>query len=285
VQAEPAAIEASSEASRLAVQQGAGGDSVAMPPMASGTPPPVAAPGQGTVAGEGPAAAPQGSPMTVTEGLGIDKVWTPAHETKPFAVPGPTIPDDEDLVRDEWLPIAENAGPPTLPGPQIKIEKPWTESYPAGDEDANKPITLEMVRHGPRAGRRGGRAQQGSEPERVVALDWKKPVSFAGSKEPLIRPLKNVAILDAKTLERIDLTEELERIVAGKRYGEGDGTVHLNKDKHFPRRPNGYYREYYVRTPGRTSYGNRRIIIGNGGETWYYNRHYNDDPIRLDIIE
>ena len=41
-----------------------------------------------------------------------------------------------------------------------------------------------------------------------------------------------------------------------------------------PERPVGYYSEYTVETPGSSDRGARRLVIGDGGETYYTNDHY-----------
>ncbi|PZH10118.1 ribonuclease N [Streptomyces sp. NTH33] len=54
-----------------------------------------------------------------------------------------------------------------------------------------------------------------------------------------------------------------------------DGTVFGNFEKRLPKEPRGYYHEYTVRTPGARDRGARRIVTGQGGETYYTDDHYN----------
>lgn len=53
-----------------------------------------------------------------------------------------------------------------------------------------------------------------------------------------------------------------------------DGVVFGNYERRLPTRPRGYYREYTVRTPGRSDRGPRRIVAGNSGEYFYTGDHY-----------
>lgn len=53
-----------------------------------------------------------------------------------------------------------------------------------------------------------------------------------------------------------------------------DGTVFGNFEKLLPAKPRGYYHEYTVRTPGARDRGARRIVTGQGGETYYTEDHY-----------
>lgn len=54
-----------------------------------------------------------------------------------------------------------------------------------------------------------------------------------------------------------------------------DGTVFANREGRLPQQRRGYYREYTVPTPGSRTRGARRIVRGEGGETYYTNDHYN----------
>jgi ribonuclease T1 len=53
-----------------------------------------------------------------------------------------------------------------------------------------------------------------------------------------------------------------------------DGVVFQNREKYLPAKPNGYYHEYTVKTPGSPDRGARRIITGGGGEMYYTDDHY-----------
>ena len=53
-----------------------------------------------------------------------------------------------------------------------------------------------------------------------------------------------------------------------------DGIVFGNREGLLPPRPDGYYHEYTVITPGSADRGARRIIAGQPGEYYYTDDHY-----------
>jgi ribonuclease T1 len=53
-----------------------------------------------------------------------------------------------------------------------------------------------------------------------------------------------------------------------------DGRTFNNREKHLPLKPQGYYREYTVKTPGARDRGARRIVTGKGGDYYYTDDHY-----------
>ncbi|MDI1464902.1 ribonuclease domain-containing protein [Catellatospora sp. KI3] len=53
-----------------------------------------------------------------------------------------------------------------------------------------------------------------------------------------------------------------------------DGTVFANQEGLLPARPNGYYREFTVPTPGSPDRGARRVIAGRDGDLYYTSDHY-----------
>lgn len=55
---------------------------------------------------------------------------------------------------------------------------------------------------------------------------------------------------------------------------EQDGQIFENREGILPDRPNGYYREYTVETPGSSDRGARRIVGGGDGELYYTDDHY-----------
>ncbi len=62
-------------------------------------------------------------------------------------------------------------------------------------------------------------------------------------------------------------------------YARNDGVTFRNAERLLPARPDGYYREYTVTTPGSADRGTRRIITGGDPPTdppdWYYTAdHY-----------
>jgi ribonuclease T1 len=53
-----------------------------------------------------------------------------------------------------------------------------------------------------------------------------------------------------------------------------DGAVFQNRERLLANKPNGYYHEYTVKTPGSPDRGARRIITGDKGELYYTDDHY-----------
>ncbi|BAU10828.1 guanyl-specific ribonuclease St [Leptolyngbya sp. NIES-3755] len=77
-----------------------------------------------------------------------------------------------------------------------------------------------------------------------------------------------------------DLTPEaqttLQQIQSGGSFPYlQDGSVFKNLEKKLPVKPLNYYLEYTVETPGSPDRGARRIVIGQGGEIYYTDDHYN----------
>ncbi|MGZ5404843.1 MAG: ribonuclease domain-containing protein [Nocardioides sp.] len=67
----------------------------------------------------------------------------------------------------------------------------------------------------------------------------------------------------------------LDLIDAGGPYSHGqDGGAFLNREQILPNQPEGYYREYTVRTPASDDRGARRIVTGDGGEYSWTDDHY-----------
>ena len=64
-----------------------------------------------------------------------------------------------------------------------------------------------------------------------------------------------------------------------------DGMVFRNRGGLLPPKSLGYYQEYTVVTIGVTNRGKRRIVQGQGGETYYTDDHYTSfvqiDPMRV----
>jgi len=49
-----------------------------------------------------------------------------------------------------------------------------------------------------------------------------------------------------------------------------DGAVFGNRERRLPRRPNGFYREYTVPSPGEDDRGPRRIVTGDHDRQFFY---------------
>jgi ribonuclease T1 len=75
--------------------------------------------------------------------------------------------------------------------------------------------------------------------------------------------------------ERTEIRKMLDRIAAGGPFRHRqDGVVFGNREGRLPAKARGYYHEYTVETPGASDRGARRIIRGQGGETYYTHDHY-----------
>lgn len=57
-------------------------------------------------------------------------------------------------------------------------------------------------------------------------------------------------------------------------YPRNDDKTFRNSEGLLPRHPNGYYREYTVKTPGSSDRGARRIIVGAPDEKFWTDDHY-----------
>lgn len=81
--------------------------------------------------------------------------------------------------------------------------------------------------------------------------------------------------------------EALETIVLIAKDGpfpyDKDGSTFFNRERILPRMPDGYYREYTVKTPGSRDRGARRIVGGEEGELYYTDDHY--DSFSWIVIE
>lgn len=81
------------------------------------------------------------------------------------------------------------------------------------------------------------------------------------------------AIPDA--VERAAVVHVLQLIANGGPFPyPQDGVVFQNRERRLPVQASGYYHEYTVPTPGAHDRGARRVVRGNGGETYYTRDHY-----------
>ena len=75
--------------------------------------------------------------------------------------------------------------------------------------------------------------------------------------------------------ERAELQKTLDLIARGGPFPyRNDGGEFSNRERRLPQQERGYYREYTVVTPGAPNRGARRVVRGNGGETYYTRDHY-----------
>ena len=53
-----------------------------------------------------------------------------------------------------------------------------------------------------------------------------------------------------------------------------DGTIFRNREGRLPDQPYRYYQEYTVDDPSAPDRGERRLVVGRGGEIYYTDDHY-----------
>ena len=95
----------------------------------------------------------------------------------------------------------------------------------------------------------------------------------APSEKPAQAQAGGEIVRDAE--ERAELRKTLDLIARGGPFPyRNDGGVFANREGRLPQRERGYYREYTVVTPRAQDRGARRVIRGNGGETYYTRDHY-----------
>ena len=82
-------------------------------------------------------------------------------------------------------------------------------------------------------------------------------------------PTIRVADLPAEARDTLALIEQ-----GGPFPYRQDGIVFENREGRLPAKPQGYYHEYTVKTPGASNRGARRIITGSSGELYYTGDHY-----------
>ena len=82
-------------------------------------------------------------------------------------------------------------------------------------------------------------------------------------------PTIDFARLPAEARETIGLIDR-----GGPFPYDRDGITFGNRERLLPLKPDGYYREYTVITPGSNDRGARRIVAGQAGELYYTDDHY-----------
>ena len=114
-----------------------------------------------------------------------------------------------------------------------------------------------------------------------LALVWTliSATLLGASNSPSARSYEDRVAAGIGTISASELPPEarhtLRLIVSGGpfRYVK-DGAVFGNRERLLPRKPQGYYKEYTISTPGVHDRGGRRIISGQGGELYYTDDHY-----------
>ena len=108
---------------------------------------------------------------------------------------------------------------------------------------------------------------------RIVRRSLFALVAFTLALHVLAVTRLETAIPDA--VERAAVVRVLQLIANGGPFPyRQDGSVFGNREGRLPAQPSGYYHEYTVPTPGAADRGARRVVRGNGGETYYTRDHY-----------
>lgn len=81
------------------------------------------------------------------------------------------------------------------------------------------------------------------------------------------------------------LQQTLALILQGGPYPyRQDDSVFHNRERLLPAQPDGFYREYTVKTPGATNRSTRRVVTGGQPpEVWYYTEDHYRSFVRLDV--
>ena len=99
---------------------------------------------------------------------------------------------------------------------------------------------------------------------------WERP----GGPAPGSAPAPDALAAQGLPPEAVETLRLIER--GGPFPHRQDGTTFQNRERLLAGKPQGYYREYTVRTPGARDRGARRIVTGgNPPEVFYYTEdHY-----------
>ena len=106
------------------------------------------------------------------------------------------------------------------------------------------------------------------------------PASTSASTRSAVDPASglrwiNQAELPSEALQTLRLIES-----GGPFPYDRDGVTFENREGLLPTHPVGYYREFTVETAGSDDRGARRIVVGDGGE-WYYTEDHYDSFTRI----
>lgn len=122
----------------------------------------------------------------------------------------------------------------------------------------------------PSAGSGAGDAQSSTPLPQLDEAVSDAPTTFPSTGSagglPLVR-LSDLPPEAARTIELIESGGPFPEV-------EHDGGVFGNREELLPDRPDGYYREYTVPTPGSYDRGARRIVAGSPGEYYWTDDHY-----------
>jgi len=101
-----------------------------------------------------------------------------------------------------------------------------------------------------------------------------RPTATAASPTTGETPDSGLATVRESELPR-EARETLALIRAGGPFPyDQDGRTFQNREGILPRQKRGYYHEYTVETPGSDDRGARRIVTGDGGDSYWTDDHY-----------
>lgn len=114
-----------------------------------------------------------------------------------------------------------------------------------------------------------------AEPEPPLPETWVESVYKRHSPSD-IQAVRNGACSTDPELEKaIKIDEAFNRIKNGGPYPyTQDATIFRNREGNLPDKPYGYYHEYTVEDPSAPNRGTRRIVVGDNGEMYYTDNHY-----------
>ncbi|HEU4886698.1 MAG TPA: ribonuclease domain-containing protein [Thermoanaerobaculia bacterium] len=118
--------------------------------------------------------------------------------------------------------------------------------------------------------------QQRDRPEYGNRAEDAEPrASAPAPSQKIDEPSQKIDEVVRDAEERAELQKTLDLIARGGPFPyRNDGSVFANRERRLPQHERGYYREYTVVTPRAQNRGARRVVRGNGGETYYTRDHY-----------
>jgi ribonuclease T1 len=109
---------------------------------------------------------------------------------------------------------------------------------------------------------------------RSTAPDGAATVTSSARPGGAATPVSGLATVPATSLPR-QARDTLVLIDKGGPYPyDRDGIVFSNNEGILPSHSRGYYHEYTVPTPGESDRGARRLVVGQDGDVYYTDDHY-----------
>lgn len=108
----------------------------------------------------------------------------------------------------------------------------------------------------------------------ALAVLLRSPAAEQGAP-PSVDPATGLRVVSLARLP-VEAEDTVRRIDRGGPFPYAkDGSVFGNRERRLPTQPDGYYREYTVRTPGEADRGPLRIVSGDDGAHLFYTAdHY-----------